>query len=623
MQIAVERRTASRGTDRGVRARLRRHRRGDGGGSASRTPAVSMPPLRIALGRLWQESNDLSTVPTTSDDWLANGVLRGDEIPALAGSHAAELGGFVDELREWQTAGVDVEMVPLAGTWCFPKGRLTTECFEWLQTEILEPLRKAVADEQGLDGVLLCLHGALVAEGENDAEGHLLAAVRNVIGPTVPLVATLDLHCHITSKMLDNSDALAVYHTYPHVDMWETGVRGAKILRAILQDGAKPVCALVRIPLVIPPERANTQATQEEIDADVYSDWPPQFLRRAKELEQEPWCLSVAVAMTQPWLRVDDFGSTVLVTAYNESSLAAAHLAARELATGFWDARQTFLPRGQSILPHAEAVAEAARHAQHSNGLVVIGDGADATTSGAPGDSTQLLKEVMQHDWPACALVALNSPSGVAAAKAVGVGATVTTAVGGVLDNVWCDPLEITGVVERTFRAKFVIQQDHMAGMKFDMGDGCTIALPGGTKLVLNSQHGAQFAGTHSSRPIWQVQCVWLYLSGMLSVCLCLLRVRPLAEFFALGLGIDPTDRNAIENTVFRSSLIVAKSPGGFRATYGRHAARMLSSEAPGCAPPRFWLPVSYNAILFHSVVQCIIMRGLATYPSFRRTQVD
>ena len=454
-------------------------------------------PLRIAVGRLWQESNDLSTVGTTADDWLANGVLRGDEITSLAGSRAAELGGFVDELLEWKKEGTDVELVPLAGAWCFPKGRLTAECFEWLQAEILEPLREAVADtdKEGLDGVLLCLHGALVAEGENDAEGHLLAAVREIVGPGVPIVATLDLHCHITPKMLENVDAFAVYHTYPHIDLWETGVRGAKILRSILQEGATPVSALVRIPLVIPPERANTQATLEEIEANAYSSWPPKFLRRAQELEAESWCLSVAVAMTQPWLRVDDFGSSVLVTARDESGLAAARRAARELAEGFWAARQTFLPTDSSILPHAAAVAEAALHAQHSSGLVVIGDGADATTSGAPGDSTQLLSEVMKHEWPAGALVALNSQAGVAAASAVGVGGTVTITVGGILDHVWCEPLEITGVVERIFRAKFVIQQDHMAGLEFDMGDSCTIAVRGGTKVVLNSQHGAQFAG--------------------------------------------------------------------------------------------------------------------------------
>ena len=214
--------------------------------------------LRVAVGRLWQESNDLSTSPTTDADWRANGVLRGGEIEKLAGSRAAELGGAVDTLLEWRTGGgAAVDLVPLAGAWCFPKGRLTADCFEWLHGELLQPLRAAVG-EGPLDGVLLCLHGALVAEGDDDAEGTLLAAVRELVGPETAVVATLDLHCHITDLMLRSADAFALYHTYPHIDMYETGVRGAEILAEILQHGAAPVTSVVRLPLVVPPERANT-----------------------------------------------------------------------------------------------------------------------------------------------------------------------------------------------------------------------------------------------------------------------------------------------------------------------------------------------------------------------------
>ena len=216
--------------------------------------------------------------------------------------------------------------------------------------------------------------------------------------------------------------------------MYETGQRGAEILRRILEEGASPVSSFVRLPVVLPPERANTQATPEEVAAGAYSAWPPRFLAQAQALEAEPWCLSAGVAMTQPWLRVDNFGSSILVTAADPSALSQAKQAAEELAAGMWEARESFLPSGDSLLPHADAVAEAARHAQQPDaGLVVIGDGADATTSGAPGDSTQLLQEVMKHSWPKSALVAINSPEGVQAAVGAGLGNSVTVTVGGVL----------------------------------------------------------------------------------------------------------------------------------------------------------------------------------------------
>eukprot|EP01050_Picozoa_sp_SAG11_P005763 SAG11_NODE_418_length_9653_cov_2.465564_6_plen_561_part_00 len=510
---------------------------------------------RVALGRLWQESNDLSTAPTTRDDWEANGLLRGAEIEALAGQRAAELGGCVDALSGWDGG---CEIVPLAGAWCFPKGRCTADCFAWLVEEILAPLRAAGS----VDGVLLCLHGALVAEGESDAEGHLLAAVREIVGPGVPIVASLDLHCHITELMLRSSDCLAVYHTYPHVDLYETGLRAAAALSQILHGGAEPVSAFVRLPLVVPPERANTQATPSQIAADEYSSWPPAFLAAARELEAEPWCLSAGVALTQPWLRVEDFGSAVLVVADSPSSRTRAVAAAERLAASLWAARESFMPRmgeGGSLLPHDEAVAKAAEHAQQgpgSPGLAVIGDGADATTSGSPGDSTQLLSEVLRHHWPRGALVAMNSAEGVAAATAAGEGAQLVATVGGVLDHRFAEPMEVRGTVERLFSAKFTIGEAHFAGMAFDMGPSATLALANNVKLVLTSSNGAHFC----------------------------------TELFALALGAtDVTDRSQLQR-VFNSSLVVAKSPGGFRATYGERATLMLSSEAPGCAPPRFWI---------------------------------
>lgn len=121
--------------------------------------------------------------------------------------------GFIDALLEWE-GGADI--VPLAGAWCFPKGRLTADCWDFLARLILDPLKDALQSGP-VDGVLLCLHGALVAERENDAEGALLAAVRCLVGPHTAVVATLDLHCHITQLMLGSADCFCVYHTYPHI----------------------------------------------------------------------------------------------------------------------------------------------------------------------------------------------------------------------------------------------------------------------------------------------------------------------------------------------------------------------------------------------------------------------
>ena len=113
-----------------------------------------------------------------------------------------------------------------------------------------------------VDAVLLALHGAMVAVDHPDVEGEVLAALREVLGPETPLVATLDLHTNVTRKMVANCNALVLYHTAPHVDVFETGQRAAAVLRKILIDGAKPVMAYQKIPAVVPAERANTEDPQ-------------------------------------------------------------------------------------------------------------------------------------------------------------------------------------------------------------------------------------------------------------------------------------------------------------------------------------------------------------------------
>jgi microcystin degradation protein MlrC len=147
---------------------------------------------------MWQESNDLSPVLSDRSMFeLDNPLFRGPEI-GRAG-HGAELGGIVDSLLEWPEPPT---IVGLASLQCFPNGRATAECWAWLQDEILTPLQAAVASDDGVDAVIIALHGAMVAEDEDDPEGSLLTSIRQLIGPSVPLVVSLDLHCHLTPAIL-------------------------------------------------------------------------------------------------------------------------------------------------------------------------------------------------------------------------------------------------------------------------------------------------------------------------------------------------------------------------------------------------------------------------------------
>ena len=238
--------------------------------------------LRVAIGAMMQETNDFSSVQSTRSTFTqvlcGEAILTHDPHPP-----PAEVNAFVAELESWPEP---VEFVPLATIAAMSSGRMTTDCHQWAREELLEPLRAAGA----VDGVLLCLHGAMVAVGEDDPEGALLASVREIVGPGVPICASLDLHVHLTKRMVTMADTLHIYHKIPHIDMTETGQRTARALRRILIDGALPTSSFVKLPLHLPVERVNTEASAEDVAAGKYAAFPPWVSRHMASLEtDEPW----------------------------------------------------------------------------------------------------------------------------------------------------------------------------------------------------------------------------------------------------------------------------------------------------------------------------------------------
>jgi microcystin degradation protein MlrC len=490
--------------------------------------------MRIGIGQLWQETNTFNPRPTTRADFEEFGVLRGAELVANM-AHTNELGGFIQSLGAWPE---QPEIVGLVRLPAWPSGPATAETFEWLRDELL-----AVLDRAGpLDGVLLALHGALVADEHPDVEGEILAAVRERIGDDIPLVATLDLHAHVTPAMARAADALVLFHTAPHVDVFETGQRGAALLRRMLAGGARPVTAFQHVPVVFPAERANTER-------GAGLSW--ELKQSLIALEATPGVLTAGLATVQPWLDVPDLATTVLVTTDGDAAAAveAAIEHCAQLAAQVWRRREEYLP---TLVPYEQAVREAF---DHGSGLVVLGDGCDATTSGAPGDGTWIIAELLKYDWPRPALAALVSPEVVRQMESAGVGATIDTQLGGVRDTRFSKPLAVRGVVENLFDAKFILTGHLARNLPIDMGRAAV--------LRMDSHQGGAQGGTQG-----EVRVVITSRSGP--------HFAP--ELFRTA-GFDPA----------AVSVLVAKSPCGFRAVYEPIAARIIHMASPGCAPSDFW----------------------------------
>eukprot|EP00038_Savillea_parva_P009596 m.184596 g.184596 ORF g.184596 m.184596 type:complete len:553 (+) comp16182_c0_seq1:60-1718(+) len=516
----------------------------------------------IAVGAFMQETNDFSSLPTTRATFEQRGVRRGADIQAGAVA-TPELDAYLHAIPTWQLDDLSTPLrpLPLVELRAWSHGRLTEETLAWGVSELLDPLEKAVKAGEDVRGVLLVLHGAMVAVGEDDPEGHVLERARRIVGPDIPIVATVDLHVHVTPRMVSESNAIVFYHEMPHVDMKETGQRAAAIMHAMLTRGAKPVSAYVKVPVHLPVERVNTLATEEQVANGQFAAFPPECKRVLRALEQEPWCLAAGLGTTQPWLNVPDLGATFVIVADDTvpGAVDKAQAKADELARQLWEARHQFMPSADSLLPAAEAVRKAHEFVQTNAKMVAIGDGADATTSGAPGDSTWLLQELMKFQWPEGrpAMVTVRSPEGVAEAVKAGVGNALTVTMGGLRDTRFAIPVTINAVVERLFDGVFTVAQGHCKGLKSNMEKCATLRILSSkdghdtwVRVILTSGTGPHFA----------------------------------AELFTLA-GYPPFGPGT------HVSVVICKSPAGFRATYGPHAGLLMSSDAPGCAPPQFWKP--------------------------------
>ncbi|HSV92166.1 MAG TPA: M81 family metallopeptidase, partial [Desulfobacterales bacterium] len=330
---------------------------------------------RIGLLQVHQESNSFNPVRTSRADYERYGVATGPRVLEEFGQ-TGELGGF----REALGTVPEIEPVGIARFQAWPSGPVAGDAFRWIS----DTLRRELASSGPLDGVLCSLHGALMADGSDDADGDLLELIRSAVGRAIPLVATLDLHADVTPRMAGLADVLVPYHTSPHLDQRETGVRAARVMLRLL-DGARARTASVRLPMISISEAQNT----------FQGPLAPIFAR-LPAIEADPRFLAAGILMTQGWLDVPRLGWSTLVT--TDGDLSRARAVAEELAAACWDVRHDLK---ESFFSAAECVQRAVAH---GTGPVIIADGADATNSGAPGDSTHLLAELVRHDIPGGAL---------------------------------------------------------------------------------------------------------------------------------------------------------------------------------------------------------------------------
>jgi microcystin degradation protein MlrC len=350
----------------------------------------------------------------------------------------------------------------------------------------VELLVRELRDAGPVDGVLLELHGAMVAENAQDGDAEILRRVREVVG-TIPIVGVLDLHANISDAMVALADALVGYDTYPHVDMYERGLEAAAIITRIVGSGLRTARAL-RKPLLMPPLPKQCTTYETPMRA---------LIELAHRRERELGMVSVTVAAGFPYADVPEAGLAVL--AISEGDEAQAEAVADEIATFAWSRREEFLVQCTPV-DDALDIAEAAQDGDV--GPVVLADTADNPGAGAPCDGTILLAGLLERGVQNAALGALWDPQAVEICRVAGVGATVELLLGGKTDDMHGVPLTVRGRVRLLSDGRFENLGPMNTGAETRMGPTAVLMIDGVEVVVTSNRVQALDAGLFISQGI-------------------------------------------------------------------------------------------------------------------------
>ncbi|MDH3475236.1 MAG: M81 family metallopeptidase [Rhodospirillales bacterium] len=384
--------------------------------------------FKVAVGGFQHETNTFAPSKARFEDFARAGawpgLTRGPGLfEAVAGINIP-IAGFIEQAR-----GLGHELLPLSWSQATPSAEVAEDAFERIAGEMLDDLQ-ALVRGGGLDGLYLDLHGAMVTEHTEDGEGELLRRVRAVVGDSLPVVVSLDLHANVTPEMVDLADALIAFRTYPHIDMAATGARAARHLDALLQGEAGRHKAFRQLPFLM---QITAGCTLHEPARGLY--------RRLAELEGGA-VSSLSFACGFPPADIRHCGASVL--AYGKTRQAAdaaagalyAHACERE---------------GEFVTPTwrpAEAVARAMALAEGSDLPVILVDTEDNPGGGADSDSVNLLAELVRQGAEA-AVGLIYDPEVAAAAHEAGEGAELTVSLGAKSGFPGYRPLEASYRVER------------------------------------------------------------------------------------------------------------------------------------------------------------------------------
>ncbi len=412
--------------------------------------------MRVATGGLSHESSTFTPVPTTIESYRERFLVEGDDILNTFAGTNTPIGGFIAGAQAH-----DFELIPTLFGEPQPSAPTPRPLYDELLGRILDGISKAMP----LDGVLLELHGSMAVgdldatDGLGDAEGHLLAAVRETVGPDVPVLAQLDIHSNISQQMVEQADVLIGRETFPEIDMAARGRECADVLVRIVRDGLRPTMALHQIPMIWGQNQVTAHLPMRDAIAELHG------------IEALPGVVCGSIATCFYLADVPDMGASVYVVTDDDQALAQEY--ADRLGSWIYARREDWqleLSSTRSALEEAQAVGRYP---------VIVADVRDNTGGGSPGDSTGVLRTFIDMQLEDACVLYIVDPEAVARCQQAGVGARLSLEVGAKSSPLQGTPVPMEVEVAAESDGAFQYEGPMYAGLSGNMGPSAHVVQDG------------------------------------------------------------------------------------------------------------------------------------------------
>jgi microcystin degradation protein MlrC len=475
---------------------------------------------RIAVAGFQHETNTFSPIKATIDDFIAADawppLCRGRQLLEEVHGINLPIDGFITG-----ACAKRHDIVPL--TWCSaePSGPVTNNAFEYISGIICADLLA-----QGtVDAIFLDLHGAMVTEQLEDGEGELIRRIRAIVGPQLPIVASLDYHANVTMEMVNVATMLVGYRTYPHVDMAETGARCASLVDHLLRIGRAPKKAFHKLPFLIP---LTAQCTLVD---------PNRTLQASVRQLESGSVLSASFTPGFAPADIRECGPSIMVYADSQD---VANQRASDLYAQVVHAEGNFV---DEILDIEEAITLAMQ--PNSKGPVVLADTQDNPGAGGTSDTVGILEGLIRRRSQGAIVALLCDPEVVALAKSAGEGVTIECYLGGKVPGGQSRPYKARVLVEKVRTGSFVCTGPVWLGSRAEIGP----------VVLLQIEHDNKLCDVR--------------------VIVSSKRFQAADQAIFHHVGIEPA----------LQKIIALKSSVHFRADFEKVASKILVVRAPGVNP--------------------------------------